>query len=94
MSAQTTSINIRVDSDLKSQAESLFADLGLTMSGAITMFLRASVGADGLPFPVRRSPNAQTREALREFEAMRDDAAAYPRYDSFRSLMDEVLTDA
>ena len=94
MSAQTTNINIRVDPELKAQAESLFADLGLTMSGAISLFLRAALGADGLPFPVRRTPNAQTRAALQEYEAMRDDPAAYPRYDSFRSLMDEVLTDA
>lgn len=36
----TTNINVRVDANLKQSAESLFADLGLNMSTAITMFLK------------------------------------------------------
>lgn len=36
----TTNINVRVDANLKQSAEALFADLGLNMSTAITMFLK------------------------------------------------------
>ena len=39
----TTNINIRVDSDLKAQAEELFSDLGMNMSTAIIMFLKSAV---------------------------------------------------
>ncbi len=50
----TTNINVRVDSELKSQAESLFSDLGMNMSTAIIMFLKSAVNHDGLPFEVKR----------------------------------------
>lgn len=50
----TANINVRVDSSLKQAAESLFSDLGLNMSTAITMFLKSAVSYDGIPFEVRR----------------------------------------
>ena len=88
-------INVRVDSELKSQAEALFADLGLNMSTAITMFLKSAVTHDGLPFEGKRSvPNAETRAALAEYSEMKRDPAAYKRYDSFDDALAEVLTDA
>ena len=34
----TTNITIRMDSELKKQAEELFSDLGLSMTAAITVF--------------------------------------------------------
>ena len=52
----TTNINVRVDANLKQSAESLFADLGLNMSTAITMFLKSAVNHDGIPFEVKHIP--------------------------------------
>ena len=46
----TTNINVRVDSELKKSAESLFSDLGLNMSTASTMFLKNAVSNEGIPF--------------------------------------------
>ena len=91
----STNINVRVDTKLKEQADQLFADLGMNMSTAITIFLKTAVRCEGIPFEIRRPmPNEETRAALAEYEAMRNDRAAYKRYDSFDSLMDEVLHDA
>ena len=68
----TTNINVRVDANLKQSAESLFADLGLNMSTAITMFLKSAVNHDGIPFEVKRiSPNAETKAALAEYDQMK-----------------------
>ena len=91
----TTNINVRVDSDLKRSAEALFADLGLNMSTAITMFLKSAVSHDGIPFDVKRmTPNAETRAALAEYNEMKKNPSSYKRYSSFSALMDEVLEDA
>lgn len=91
----TTNINVRVDSTLKQEAESLFSDLGLNMSSAITMFLRSAVNYDGIPFEVRRpAPNAETKAALAEYEEMKKNPHRYKRYASFDEVLDEVLTDA
>ena len=66
-----TNINVRIDTELKQSAEALFADLGLNMSSAITMFLKSAVSHDGIPFEVKRiTPNAETRAALEEYGEM------------------------
>lgn len=49
----TTNINVRVDTELKKSAEALFADLGINMPSAITMFLKSAVSHDGIPFDVK-----------------------------------------
>lgn len=91
----TTNINVRVDAELKHSAEALFDDLGLSMSAAITMFLKTAVNCDGIPFEVRRfTPNAETRAALAEYDNMKKNPGAYKHYDSFDSLLSEVLDDA
>ena len=48
-----TNINVRVDSELKKNAENLFDDLGLIMSVAITMFLKSAVAHNGIRLPIR-----------------------------------------
>ncbi len=50
----STNLNIRVDEDLKKKADALFDDLGLSMSSAITVFLRSGVDYNGIPFEIRR----------------------------------------
>ena len=78
----TTNINVRVDANLKQSAEALFADLGLNMSTAITMFLKSAVNHDGIPFEVKRmSPNAETKAALAEYDQMKLHPENYKHYD-------------
>lgn len=90
-----TTINLRIDSELKKSAENLFDDLGLNMSSAITLFLKSAVNHDGIPFELkRRSPNNKTREALSEYQEMKKHPENYKIYDSFDQVMDEVFTDA
>ena len=58
-------IQIRVDDDIKTAADSLFVNLGLDTSTAIRMFLSAAIAKDGLPFAVkRRKPDADLLEAI------------------------------
>ena len=47
-----TNLNVRVDEDIKQQAEGLFADLGLNMTTAINVFLRQAIRRNGLPFEI------------------------------------------
>lgn len=91
----TTNINVRVDSTLKQEAETLFNELGLNMSSAITMFLRSAINHNGIPFEIKRpSFNAETRAALDEYEEMKNSPDSYKRYGSFDEVLDEVFTDA
>ena len=91
----TTNINVRIDTELKKSAEALFADLGLNMSAAITMFLKSAVNHDGIPFDVKRTkPNAETRAALAEYEEMKTHPENYKSYRSAEEMINEVLGDA
>ena len=47
-----STLQIRVDSDLRKDADELFAHAGLDMSSAIRLFLRQSVIRRRLPFEV------------------------------------------
>lgn len=52
----TTSITIRMDENLKKQAEMLFEDMGLNMTTAITMFVKAVVRQNKIPFEISADP--------------------------------------
>lgn len=91
----SANINVRVDKNLKRDAENLFNDLGLTMSSAITLFLKSAVRYDGIPFDIRRhSVNEATRQALSEYEEMRNHPEKYKRYHSFSDLVKDVDDEA
>ena len=91
ISMATANINVRVDENLKKEAEGLFNDLGLSMSSAITMFLKSAVRCVGIPFEVRRSPfNPETLHALAEYDEMKAHPERYKRYHSCSDLMKDV----
>ena len=45
-----TTMNIKVDTDVRDEAKQVFAQLGLDMTTAVNMFLLASIREQGLPF--------------------------------------------
>ncbi|MBQ8375042.1 MAG: type II toxin-antitoxin system RelB/DinJ family antitoxin [Clostridia bacterium] len=49
-----TTINIRVDENVKQQASELFEALGLDMSTAMNLFLRQAINYGGIPFEIRK----------------------------------------
>ncbi len=64
--SSTTNICIRVDTELKSQAETLFNELGMNLTTAVTVFLRQAVRESRIPFEIRwdrptREPAAAAR---------------------------------
>lgn len=90
-----TSTNISLDPELKRSSQELFADLGMDLSTAVTLFLKQSLRVQGLPFAVtRENPNAETIAAMNEYYEMKNHPEKYKRYSSFKDAMDEVLSDA
>jgi len=51
-----TSMNIRMDSEVKRQAKELFAHFGLDMTTAVNMFLKQSIRQRGIPFSLQLDP--------------------------------------
>jgi DNA-damage-inducible protein J len=71
--SSTTNVSIRMDSNLKRDAENLFADLGLNMTSALTMFIRQAVRTQSIPFEITRQPNAETIAAMQEAKSIARD---------------------
>jgi DNA-damage-inducible protein J len=72
-----TNVSIRVDEDVKKEAENLFATLGLTLSAATNVFYRQAVRTRGIPFyitAIEKEPPKRERDAIlaRGKEAMRE----------------------
>jgi DNA-damage-inducible protein J len=49
-------VNIRMDDNLKERADKLFDDLGMSMTTAFTIFVKAAIRQRGLPFDVKIDP--------------------------------------
>ena len=56
-----TNISIRIDEDIKMEAEKLFSNLGLTLSSATNVFFRQAIRTQGIPFPLSITTAHQTR---------------------------------
>ena len=72
----TTNINIRMDSDLKAQADALFGELGMNLSTAFNIFVRQSIRDGGIPFEITlNQPSKDTIAAMLEAERIAKDTS-------------------
>lgn len=55
-------VNFRIDDKVKHDADELFDNLGVSLSAAITIFLKRSISRRGFPFPVVEEPVRETNE--------------------------------
>ena len=75
--AGTTNLSIRMDKDLKEQADRLFSELGMNMTTALNIFVRQSVRQGKIPFEISlHAPNSETIAAMEEAEKIARDPMA------------------
>lgn len=87
----TTNLNIRTDKKVKEDAEKIFAELGLNMTSAINIFLRASIRESGIPFALKLDvPNEETTLAIEEAKRIvtDDSVEAFDNMDDLRKALD------
>lgn len=91
--SNSTNLNIRVDNNLKKDAENLFKRLGLNMSSAINVFLVQSVREQAIPFEIKEDrPNKKLISALKEAKKIANDPKR-KGYQSVDDLMKALLND-
>lgn len=57
----TINIQMRMNSEIKSELEEIFARSGLSLTDAINIFFRQSLNVGGLPFVVNQNPDYTKR---------------------------------
>ena len=89
MNNSTTNISIRMDTDLKAQADALFSELGMNISTAFNIFVRQSIRDGKIPFDISlNQPNKETIMAMLEAERIAKD----PSVKGYTNL-DELFAD-
>ena len=82
-----TSMSIRLDSEVKEQAQQVFNNLGMDMTTAINIFLRQDIQYQGLPFDVRLDENRKLLEVLTDLDQNRNMSQSF---ESVSDLMEDL----
>ena len=86
-----STIQVRVEDELKSKSDALFKDLGTDTTTAIRMFLTQAVATNGFPFEIKRQVESNPyapmteKEILAKLEKSREQ-------ETFRNS-DDVISD-
>ena len=87
----TVNMSIRIDTELKKQADAMFSDMGLNMTTAMNMFLRQVVRQGRIPFEIATDiPNAETVAAIKEMDDMLSGKIPAKRYSSTKELFEDL----
>ena len=82
-----TSMSIRLDSEVKEQAQQVFNNLGMDMTTAINIFLRQAIQYQGLPFDVRLDENRKLLQVLTDLDQNRNMSQSF---ESVSELMENL----
>ena len=82
-----TSMSIRLDSEVKEQAQQVFNHLGMDMITAINIFLRQAIQYQGLPFDVRLDENRKLLQVLTDVDQHRNMSQSF---ESVSNLMEDL----
>ena len=82
-----TSMSIRLDSEVKEQAQQVFNNLGMDMTTAINIFLRQAIQYQGLPFDVRLDESRNLLEVLTDLDQNRNMSQPF---ESVSDLMEDL----
>ena len=87
-----TSMTIRMNREVKQEAQEIFSALGMDMTTAINVFLRQAIYFRGFPFEVRLDiPNEDTLAAINEVQQMKKNPALGKTYTDVDEMMKELL---
>ncbi len=87
-----SNINVRIDSDVKKNAEAVFAGLGITPTAAISLFYNQVIRTNSIPFELKANiPNKETLLALNEVDEMEKKPEKYKGYNNINNLIEDLL---
>jgi DNA-damage-inducible protein J len=89
----TTNINIRIDKETKEQAEQILSRLGIPMTTAVNIFLKATIRERGIPFKVSlHVPNKTTADAIEEGRriAIDNDVKGYKNMEDLKKALNDA----
>ena len=90
----TTNVTIRMDTELKKQAEEILGEMGMNMSTAYTVFMKQLVRDRCFPFvPDVKVPSEKLLGAMDEADDILEGRKAAKRYASAKELFEDLDND-
>lgn len=88
--AKTETLHMRIDADLKSNAEYLLNQLGMSTTEAVSIFLRQVILNRGLPFDVKLPKyNEETEQAIKEAKEISRSGKGFKDIDALFEELDK-----
>ena len=92
--AKTDTLNIRIEPNLKKEAERTLDDLGMNVAEAVTIFLKQVVLTESIPFNIKKPKyNDETLDAIKEALEMIKNPEKYKSFNSVEELMEELNSE-
>ena len=82
-------VTVRVDENVKKEAETLFKKMGLNMSTAMNLFLKKCILEQGIPFELK-VPNKETLKSIQETEDILSGKIERKEYKSAEELFEDL----
>lgn len=91
MAIKTANLNMRLEAQKKTDAETLYKALGMTLPQAVNMFITQSLLVGGLPFDVKLPRyNKETEDAMQEARDIASGKVETKTYSSLSEFVKEM----
>jgi len=88
---KTSMIHIRVQPDVKTKAEKILAELGMSTTEAVNIYLKQIILNEGLPFEVKIPRITDDfAEAIEEASKIAEEPEKYKSYKNLAEIMEEL----
>ena len=89
--AKTSSIHIRVESQIKEEVKKILKNLGMTSTEAINIYLRQIIFHSGIPFEIKMQQfSDEMVDALSEAQEIEKHPENYPVFESVDDFMEDL----
>ena len=92
--AKTGTLNIRIEPQLKKEAEITLNDLGMNIAEAVTIFLKQVVMTDSIPFIIQKPKYSEDMiAAIKEANDIQKNPDKYKTYKNLAEILEDINND-
>lgn len=93
--AKTTTMNIRVEPNLKKEVEEILKDLGMNIADAVTIYFKQIVLTDSIPLQIKRPRyNKETLKAIEEADEIIKNPENHKSYNNVYEMIEEIESES
>ncbi len=93
--SKTTTMNIRIEPELKKKVEEILNDLGMNIADAVNIYFKQIVLTDSIPLQIKRPKfNKETLKAIEEADEIMKHPEDYKSYNNVYEMIEEIENES